>query len=105
MGIITSFVFLLLYILMQTTSIYGGDSGELVSAAYTFGIPHPPGYPLYTLLSALLSYGIPFGTVAWRMGFLSSVPMAFSVFFVWNIVYLLTKKITPSIIASFTYGL
>ena len=95
MGYITSFVFLLLYVLMQTTSIYGGDSGELVSAAYTLGIPHPPGYPLYALLGALFSHGIPFGTVAWRMGFLSSIPMAFSVFFVWKTVYLLTKGGLP----------
>ncbi len=105
MGFITSFVFLLLYILMQTTSIYGGDSGELVSAAYTFGIAHPPGYPLYTFLSSVLSHVIPLGTVAWRMGFLSSIPMAFSVFFVWKTVFLLTKKIIPSIVSSFTYGL
>lgn len=105
MGFITTFVFLLLYVLMQTQSIYGGDSGELVSAAYTVGIAHPPGYPLYMLAGAILSHTIPFGMVAWRMGFLSSVPMAVSVFFVWKIVYLVTKKILPSIVASFTYGL
>jgi len=30
----------------------GADSGDLVTAAVTFGIPHPPGYPLYTLIAA-----------------------------------------------------
>lgn len=25
------------------------DAGELVAAAHTFGVPHPPGYPLWTL--------------------------------------------------------
>ncbi len=30
----------------------GADSGDLVTAAFTLGIPHPSGYPLYTLLAA-----------------------------------------------------
>ena len=30
----------------------GADSGDFVTAAVTFGIPHPPGYPLYTLIAA-----------------------------------------------------
>ena len=29
----------------------GADSGDLVTAAFVYGIPHPPGYPLYTLLA------------------------------------------------------
>ncbi|CAM9708487.1 unnamed protein product, partial [Ectocarpus fasciculatus] len=32
-------------------SIAGGDSGELMAEACVGGVPHPPGYPLYTLLS------------------------------------------------------
>ncbi len=36
-------------------TIFGGDSAELAAAAATFGVPHPPGYPLYTLVSGLLS--------------------------------------------------
>jgi hypothetical protein len=34
-------------------TIYVGDSGELVAAAATLGIPHPSGYPLYVLLGKL----------------------------------------------------
>lgn len=29
----------------------GADSGDLVTAAFVYGIPHPPGYPLYTLIA------------------------------------------------------
>ncbi len=29
----------------------GADSGDLVTAAFVLGIPHPPGYPLYTLIA------------------------------------------------------
>lgn len=31
----------------------GADGGDLISAAATWGVPHPPGYPTYTLLLAL----------------------------------------------------
>ncbi len=43
-------VFLLSY---QSRQIVGGDSGDLITAAYLFGVPHPPGYPLYTFLGWL----------------------------------------------------
>lgn len=29
----------------------GADSGDLVTAAVVYGVPHPPGYPLYTLIA------------------------------------------------------
>ncbi|MCB0097459.1 MAG: DUF2723 domain-containing protein, partial [Caldilineaceae bacterium] len=31
----------------------GADGGELIAAARTNGVPHPPGYPLYILLLQL----------------------------------------------------
>ena len=56
------------------------DSGELVTGAFTFGVPHPPGYPLWALLGYLWSHFIiPFGNPAWRMGLLSVVTGAFTV--------------------------
>ena len=33
-----------------------GDSGELASTAYTLGIAHPTGYPLYTLLGFVVTH-------------------------------------------------
>src|SRR5437764_15220133 len=33
-----------------------GDSGELASTAYTLGIAHPSGYPLYTLLGFAVTH-------------------------------------------------
>ena len=33
----------------------GGDSGELATEGCTFGIAHPPGYPLLTLIGNILS--------------------------------------------------
>ncbi|MBX7213764.1 MAG: DUF2723 domain-containing protein [Thermoflexales bacterium] len=37
-------------------AVEAADSGELQVAAWTFSIPHPPGYPLYTLLAALAAH-------------------------------------------------
>jgi 4-amino-4-deoxy-L-arabinose transferase-like glycosyltransferase len=50
----------------------GTDGGDLVTAAWTLGVPHPTGYPVYTLLAWLFSR-IPVGTVAYRVNLLSAV--------------------------------
>lgn len=43
------------------------DSGELVTGSFYAGIPHPPGYPVWTLYSWLWTKLVPFGSVAWRV--------------------------------------
>ena len=52
-------------------TVAGGDSGELITVAYTLGVAHPPGYPLYTLLAKLFTL-IPIGTIAWRVNLFSA---------------------------------
>jgi hypothetical protein len=51
---------------------YGTDGGDLVSAARTLGVPHPTGYPVYTLLAWLFSH-LPVGSIAYRANLLSSM--------------------------------
>ena len=51
-------VFSIVYLIYNFTSfasIPGGDAGELAAEACQFGIAHPPGYPLYTMLYGWLS--------------------------------------------------
>jgi hypothetical protein len=60
------------YVRTLSPTVAGGDSGELIAAAYTLGVPHPPGYPLYTLLGKLFTL-LPVGTIAWRVNLLSAV--------------------------------
>jgi hypothetical protein len=57
---------------------HGTDGGDLIAAARTLGIPHPPGYPTYTLLAWLFSH-LPFGTIAYRVNLLSAVCAAATV--------------------------
>lgn len=42
-----------LYGLTACRNLYVGDSPELAAVAATFGVAHPPGYPLYTMVSAM----------------------------------------------------
>ncbi len=48
------------------------DSGELIVAARTLGVAHPPGFPLYVLLAHLMTL-LPFGSVAVRVNFASAL--------------------------------
>jgi hypothetical protein len=59
-------------------SVGAGDSGELIVAAHSLGIPHPPGYPLW-LLFARCADLLPWGTVALRVNALSALFSAVAV--------------------------
>ena len=53
------------------------DSGELIVAARSLGVAHPPGFPLYVLLAHLATL-IPVGSVAVRVNFASALFAAFA---------------------------
>ncbi len=64
---------LFVYICTLPPTFTFGDSGEFIAAAYTLGIPHQPGYPLYVLIGkTFLSLPLP-GDISWRMNLLSAV--------------------------------
>ncbi len=48
------------------------DSGELAVGSFYAGVPHPPGYPVWTLYTWLFAQ-IPFSNVAWRVALSSAV--------------------------------
>jgi len=80
------------------------DTGELIAAAYSLGIPHPTGYPLWTLLAAAFVHGLPFGNdldpIAWRANFLSACCGAATVGLVAWLVLRATGRRTPAIAAA-----
>jgi len=59
----------------------GEDSGDLLAASATLGIPHPTGYPLFVLLGRLATF-VPLGTIAFRINLVAAVAGAASVYFV-----------------------
>lgn len=48
------------------------DSGEFIVAAQHFGVPHPTGYPLWTLLAWLFQL-LPLGNAAWEINLFSAL--------------------------------
>jgi len=54
------------------------DSGELAVASYYAGVPHPPGYPVWTLYTWLFTVLLPFSNIAWRVAVSSAVAAALS---------------------------
>jgi len=91
MGAIVAISSFILFLIFQAQGIGGGDSGDLVTAAATMGVAHPPGYPLYTFLGWLLTH-VPWATPAWRVGLLSSMAHALVVGIVWLIIKQVTAK-------------
>ena len=79
-ALITSVISGLAFFYYMAPEVTLQDSGELVTGAFTFGVPHPPGYPLWALMGYLWSHFlVPFGNPAWRMGLLSVVTGAMTV--------------------------
>jgi hypothetical protein len=57
------------------------DAGELATVAATFGIAHPSGYPLFTLVAGAFAR-LPIGdTVIWRVNLFAALCCAVSVYF------------------------
>src|SRR5438046_6645647 len=60
----------ILYFLTAARDIVVGDSPELITAAVTLGVAHPPGYPLFTMLGHLFSL-LPVGPIPFRVNLLA----------------------------------
>lgn len=88
----SALIALAVYISTLAPTVSGEDGGELVAAAYTLGIPHPTGYPLWCLLGKFFVTAVPFGDVAWRANLMSAVFGAFTVFVVAVLVVGLTRN-------------
>ena len=88
------------YVHNLSLSVFGGDVGDFVSAIVTHGVPHPSGYPLFTMLG-ILANSLPFNmTAAWKVGLVSVLAASFSLIFLYIITLLLTKNKMIAIITS-----
>ena len=77
--LLVSLISLGLYVYSQAPSVTLEDSGELATAGANLGVPHPPGYPLWTILVWLFSKALWFvqyrghPNPAWTIAFASAV--------------------------------
>jgi len=73
----------------------GMDGGELLAAAYTVGIPHPPGYPTYMLLLKLFGTIVPIGDFAFRGNLFSALTASASVGLLYWTTYRFCRYLAP----------
>lgn len=64
------------YMLTLAPDLTLQDSGELAVGSYYAGIPHPPGYPVWTLYTWLFTELLPISNIAYRVGISSAVAAA-----------------------------
>lgn len=81
------------------------DSGELITAAHVLGVPHPTGYPLWTMLGRLFDL-LPLGhTSAYRIALLSAVAAASGAAAITWLTLSLTGSALPGVFAGLSFGL
>lgn len=66
-------VSLTIFALTLAPTVTAEDSGELIAGAWHFGVVHPPGYPLWTILCGLFTHLFAVGNVAWRANLFSAL--------------------------------
>jgi hypothetical protein len=86
-------IIIFLFIITNPPTIYLGDSGEIVTAIYTLGIGHPPGYPLYILSGKIFSL-ISLGDIAFRINLFSTLLSLLIFLFLFLNIKLLIEIIT-----------
>lgn len=85
-GIIVFWVSLFVYLRTLTPNIDLHDSGDMITSAYSLGISHPPGYPLYCLLGKLWLILLPLANIAYRMNLASALSASLAVMMVYFII-------------------
>ncbi|MCK5596197.1 MAG: DUF2723 domain-containing protein, partial [Candidatus Eisenbacteria sp.] len=71
---------LIMYLATTAPVVAFWDNGEFVAVGYTLGVGHPPGSPIYTLISRLFSI-LPFANPAQAVNFESVVSAALALVF------------------------
>lgn len=83
---------LLVFLKTLSPTVNFGDSGELIMAAYTLGIPHPPGFPLWNLLAHPFTW-LPLGKIAFRINLSSAFFAALTTFFLFKTLVFLQDQV------------
>lgn len=92
-----------LYALTAPRSVVLEDDGEFVMSVYYLGVAHPPGYPLYVLLSHPFTW-LPIGSVAYRVHLASAFFGAASCAVIWWIVRSMTSRHASAYVAALALG-
>ena len=97
--------FALLYAAGAARTVQGGDAGEFMTVAAAGGVAHPPGYPLYTTLGALLVAVLPGANVAWKVSVGSALLGGTTVGVLHRATALLTRHRVAALVGAAAMGL
>ena len=81
-----------------------GDSAEFQTLAYTLGVTHPSGYPIYLFFAKLMTF-LPIQSVAWRVNFVSALCGALTLVGLYLSVRLLTRSRMGAVLGSAILGI
>ncbi len=85
------FIALLLYGYTAPRLVALEDDGLFISNLHFFGVAHPPGYPIHTLLGSIFYHLLPFGTPAFKGHFFSGFAAAAACAAIYAIVAMLVR--------------
>lgn len=90
-----------IYLQGVSPSVYGGDSGDIILAAYFGGVAHPPGYPLNSMIGWVFAH-LPYAaSVAFKVDVMSAFLMAATV----GLVFLIAKTLTRNVFVAISTAL
>ena len=95
---------LLLFGLTLAPGVQPADAGEFQLVLGTFGVAHPPGYPLYTLTGGLFARLIPLGSLADRANLFSALSAALTLALLGRTVRIETRSAWAGLVAAGVLG-
>ncbi|MGI8966294.1 MAG: protein O-mannosyl-transferase family, partial [Limisphaerales bacterium] len=69
---LTALLIFIGYFLTLAPDVTLEDSGELATGSFYAGVPHPPGYPVWTIFTWFFTRILPFSNIAWRVSVASA---------------------------------
>ena len=91
-ALLVSLATLVLYLVTLAPSTAMWDTSEYIAAAYTLGLPHPPGNPLFVILGRVFSILPIASSVAVRINILAAICSAVSA----GMWFLITERVLVS---------
>lgn len=93
LGLLSSMIlFGLLYVVTLAPGLLPADNGEFQLVGATLGVAHPPGFPLYTLLSKLMTWLPIAATAAYKINLLSMLIGTATLGVVYLAIFRLTER-------------
>ncbi len=92
-GIASGIICLVIYIITLYPDIGFMDSGELAASAFTFGVPHPTGYPLFLLIGYIVTHLPLPGSIVYKLNLLSAIEAAAAVVITYYSALIITRYV------------